>query len=88
ERWYLRANCTLRRDERLFRVDRITALALRRGSLRQRGRPARQERAAPVSAPLRRSTVSQRRSLPQASFFPPPPDPPPGSPLVRVWLAD
>jgi hypothetical protein len=86
ERWYLRAYCTLRRDERLFRVDRITALEIRRGSLRQRGRPRRQERTMP---PVVRARPAQARpALPRVSFFAPPPDPPPGSPLVRVWLVD
>jgi hypothetical protein len=86
DRWYLHAYCTMRRAERLFRVDRITALRELRGSLRRRGRPRRQERPVLVTAPARPRRT--RPTVPRASFFPPPPDPPHGSPLVRVWLAD
>ncbi|MFL5805548.1 MAG: helix-turn-helix transcriptional regulator, partial [Roseiflexaceae bacterium] len=81
--WYLHAFCTLRRDERLFRVDRITALRMVR-LVRRRGRPRRQERPVPARPPRPRP----RPAPPRASFFAPPPIPPPGSPLVRVWLAD
>jgi predicted DNA-binding transcriptional regulator YafY len=85
-RFYLRAYCHLRREERLFRVDRITAVRVLRGGLRRRGRPKRQEQ--PPAPPIAASRRPPRPTRPRASFFTPPPDPPPGSPLVRVWLAD
>jgi hypothetical protein len=83
--WYLHAYCLLRRDERVFRVDRIAALRLVRLA-RRRGRPSRQEQPEPAVALARPRRV--RAAPPRASFFAPPPTPPPGSPLVRVWLAD
>jgi hypothetical protein len=85
--WYLHAYCTLRRDERVFRVDRIGALRVVRVA-RRRGRPTRQERPAPAATPARPTRPRARAAPPRASFFAPPPTPPPGSPLVRVWLAD
>ena len=85
--WYLHAYCTLRHDERVFRVDRIATMEVVRVA-RRRGRPRRQEREAPLVIGVPRARERARRAPPRASFFPPPPPPPPGSPLVRVWLAD
>ncbi len=83
ERWYLHAYCTQAQAERLFRLDRIAALA----PVGQR--PARtvppQRTPVPPVAP-RRST--RQSAAPDTGFFPSPSPPPPGSPLVRVWLAD
>jgi predicted DNA-binding transcriptional regulator YafY len=94
DQWYLHAYCTLRQAERLFRVDRISALTVLdhagqvRAGLRRSGpgRPAKLTSEAPTAAPR-----SPRRARPKrlgASFFPIPPDPPSGSPLVRIWLVE
>jgi predicted DNA-binding transcriptional regulator YafY len=86
--WYLHAYCTLAQAERLFRLDRISELALL--DARTRARPAAKPgpRPRPAAAPVRVARVRAPVAAPRSGFFPAPPAAPPGSPLVRIWLEE
>jgi hypothetical protein len=86
--WYLHAYCTLAQAERLFRLDRISELALL--DARTRARPAAKPGPRPRPADARIPAARARAPVaaPRSGFFPAPPSPPPNTPLVRIWLEE